>query len=112
MKYRLFFAALLTLTMGVSGVSRAQSTDTDIIAVVNGEAITDAHVMMFYKSLPHQYQQVPVETAPVRRVGLVEPPPKKLKGGHSLCPLPSALCPLCHRETIYGNGPNWDSLHS
>ena len=62
MKYRLFFAALLTLTIGVSGVSRAQSTDTDIIAVVNGEAITDAHVMMFYKSLPQQYQQVPVET--------------------------------------------------
>ena len=62
MKHRLFFAALLTLTMGVSGVSRAQSTDTDIIAVVNGEAITDAHVMMFYKSLPQQYQQVPVET--------------------------------------------------
>ena len=62
MTYRPLFAALLTLMLGFSTVSRAQSAADDIIAVVNGEAITEAHVMMFYQSLPQQYQQVPVET--------------------------------------------------
>jgi len=62
MTYRLLFAALLMLTMGFSTAPRAQSADADVIAVVNGEAITEAHVMMFYQSLPQQYQQVPVET--------------------------------------------------
>jgi peptidyl-prolyl cis-trans isomerase C len=62
MTYRLLFAVLLTLTMGFGGVSRAQSTDTGIIAVVNGEAITEAHLMMFYQSLPQQYRQVSVDT--------------------------------------------------
>ncbi len=62
MTYRLLYAVLLTLILGFSAVARAQSANDDIIAVVNGEAITEAHVMMFYKSLPQQYQQVPVET--------------------------------------------------
>jgi peptidyl-prolyl cis-trans isomerase C len=62
MTYRLLYAVLLTLILGFSAVARAQSADDDIIAVVNGEAITEAHVMMFYQSLPQQYQQVPVET--------------------------------------------------
>lgn len=62
MTYRPLFAALLTLILSFSAVSRAQSAEDDIISVVNGEAITEAHVMMFYQSLPQQYQQVPVET--------------------------------------------------
>ena len=48
----------LTAGMAYAGVSLAQTVEDPIIATVNGEAILNSDLTMFYDSLPQQYRQV------------------------------------------------------
>ena len=50
----------LTAGMAYAGVSLAQTEEDPIIATVNGEAILNSDLTMFYDSLPQQYRQVPM----------------------------------------------------
>ena len=50
----------LTAGMAYAGVSLAQTVEDPIIATVNGEAILNSDLTMFYNSLPQQYRQVPM----------------------------------------------------
>lgn len=51
----------------------AQGAEDNVVATVNGEAIRNSDMTMFYNSLPDQYRQVPMESLYAQLIeGLVE----------------------------------------
>ena len=64
--------AIIISTLDVDA-SLAQVEEDNVIATVNGEAIRNSDMTMFYNSLPEQYRQVPLESLYAQLIeGLVE----------------------------------------
>ena len=66
-------AGALILSTFPLDAARAQVEEDNVVALVNGEAIRQSDMAMFYNSLPEQYRQVPMESLYAQLIeGLVE----------------------------------------
>ncbi len=66
-------AVALSIGLMHAATSLAQTDEDHVVAIVNGEAIYDSDMTIFYNSLPQQYRQVPIASLYVQLVeGLIE----------------------------------------
>ncbi len=66
-------AGALSIGLMHAATSLAQTDEDHVVAIVNGEAIYDSDMTIFYNSLPQQYREVPLASLYVQLVeGLVE----------------------------------------